>query len=608
TPDRRPTGTPPGSSSFPRAGGSGAGARKPVLPVVLPATVLAMVQARLGALEPEARRVLRAASVFGQTFWRGGVIALLNGARATDPPASTRTSAGENSVAQVTAWLNELAVREIVVRRDQSKFRNEVEYVFRHSFIAEAAHSMLTDKDRTAGHKIAAHWLQQMGESEAVVLAEHLERGGEPKLAITFYRRAAAQALEGNDLEACLSRADRGIACGADGEVLGRLLLRKAEAHRWRGENQQAKECAQAALQRLPRSGRRWFLAAGETVEACARLGDDGELHHAVDELCEVSSTGSLTAPHIVALTRAACVLMAAGNYVASDELLRTIDAAYERTRREEDNPHAAAHVYRARAYRALVSGDTGSALSMYYVAIAHFEATGDMRAACRYRVSSAAACIELGSYAEADRALSDALESASAMGLTGVNANVLHHQGMLFARRGDFEGALARADEAIVAFVAQGDRRMESAARLYRAYFLADSGDLEGSIREATRALEQSGTTPPLQAYGLAIVANAQLRKGKADHAKEPARESIQLIENLGGVEEGEAFIRLTYAEALHDVGDHEAAREAIATARIRILERTAMILDDRWKETFVKQVRENARTLELARAWRVA
>ncbi|MDF2694384.1 MAG: Adenylate cyclase, partial [Labilithrix sp.] len=372
-----------------------AAGRRSMMPVVLPETVLTMVQARLEALEPEARRVLRAASVFGQTFWRGGVLALLSGARANEVPPGMRPSAGENEAAQVNAWLDELAVREIVSRRDQPKFRSEVEYVFRHAFVAEAAYSMLTDKDRTVGHKLAAQWLEKNGESEAVVLAEHLERGGEPKRAITFYRRAAAQALEGNDLEACLSRADRGIACGAEGEVLGRLLLRKSEAHRWRGENQKGKECAQTALGLLPRSGRRWFLAAGEAVEACARLGNDSELHRAVDDLCDVSSAGQLSAPHLVALTRAACVLMAAGNYVSSDELLRTIDAAYEIARREEEDPLAAAHVYRTRAYRALVSGDTGSALSMYNVAISHFEAAGDMRAACRHLVSAAGACIE---------------------------------------------------------------------------------------------------------------------------------------------------------------------------------------------------------------------
>src|SRR5262249_31295097 len=45
----------------------------------LPETVLSMVQGRLEALDPRARRVLRAASVFGPTFWQGAVEALLGG-------------------------------------------------------------------------------------------------------------------------------------------------------------------------------------------------------------------------------------------------------------------------------------------------------------------------------------------------------------------------------------------------------------------------------------------------------------------------------------------------------------------------------------------------
>jgi hypothetical protein len=81
-----------------------------------------------------------------------------------------------------------------------------------------------------------------------------------------------------------------------------------------------------------------------------------------------------------------------------------------------------------------------------------------------------------------------------------------------------------------------------------------------------------------------------------------------MNLLEALGGVEEGEAYIRLTFAEALDAAGDHDGAREAIATARVRILERTAMIQDAHWKDTFVERVRENARTLELARSWRIS
>jgi len=566
--------------------------RASLAPMALPETVLTMVQARLEALEPEARRVLRAASVFGQTFWRGGVVALLAGEGDSD--------------AHVTAWLDELCVREIVTHREQTKFRGEREYVFRHAFVAEAAYTMLTDKDRAIGHKVAAQWLEKMGESEAVVLAEHLERGGEPKRAITFYRRAAAQALEGNDLAACLARADSGIACGADGEVLGRLLLRKAEAHRWRGENVLAKDCAAQALDLLPRGGRRWFLAAGETVEACARLGADADLHRAVDELCDVSSAGQLTAPHLVALTRAACVLMQAGNYPSSDDLLRTIDAAYETARRTDEDPLSVAHVYRTRAYRAHVAGDAASALSLYNVAIQSFEQAGDTRAACRHLVSAAAACIELGAYTDAERALRDALQSAERMGLSGVTASVWHHMGMLLARLGDPRSAITREDAAIEAFGAQGDRRMEAAARLYRALFFSMDDQLERAERETLAAIE-AGVTPPLRAYALAVLGRIHLRGSAPERAQAPAREAMAVLDALGGVEEGESYVRLTFAEALEAGGDHEGARDAIATARVRILERAAMIRDPLWKDSFLERVRENARTLELARQWRV-
>src|SRR5262249_26780766 len=71
----------------------------------LPGTVLAMVQARLEALPDGARRVLRAASVFGQTFWAGGVAALVGGVATS---------------AQVSDWLTVLAEQEIVSRRGQT--------------------------------------------------------------------------------------------------------------------------------------------------------------------------------------------------------------------------------------------------------------------------------------------------------------------------------------------------------------------------------------------------------------------------------------------------------------------------------------------------------
>lgn len=69
----------------------------------LPETILAMLESRLHRLEPEARHVVRAASVFGEVLAADGVAALLGGdARASE-------------------WLHALADRELVEVRRQAR-------------------------------------------------------------------------------------------------------------------------------------------------------------------------------------------------------------------------------------------------------------------------------------------------------------------------------------------------------------------------------------------------------------------------------------------------------------------------------------------------------
>src|SRR5262249_35770544 len=128
----------------------------------LPPTVLAMVQARLEELEPGARRVLRAASVFGDVFWRGGVRALV----------------GEDD-ADLDAWIEHLVAHEVVARRLPSQLRDEQELAFRHALWREAAYATLTEADRRLGHLLAARWLRAAAAPAPLVLAEHFDRGGE---------------------------------------------------------------------------------------------------------------------------------------------------------------------------------------------------------------------------------------------------------------------------------------------------------------------------------------------------------------------------------------------------------------------------------------------
>jgi predicted ATPase len=123
-----------------------------------------MIQARIERLDPAARRVLRAASIFGETFWRGGVEALLGGG-------------------DTAAWLAELVEQDLVAIRDDARFAGEVELCFPHALVREAAYGMLTEGDLVAGHWLAGQWLEQAGETDPAVLKEHFERcerGGGP--------------------------------------------------------------------------------------------------------------------------------------------------------------------------------------------------------------------------------------------------------------------------------------------------------------------------------------------------------------------------------------------------------------------------------------------
>ncbi|MFO0626693.1 MAG: protein kinase [Polyangiales bacterium] len=131
--------------------------------VALPGTVLAMLHARLDALEPQVRRVLRAASVFGESFCADGLCALLGGLGAAVP---------------VRAALETLVARELVALRPASRLEGRDEFAFASTQLRDAAYTSLTEADRTLGHRLAAPWLESVGVRDAVELADHYERGG----------------------------------------------------------------------------------------------------------------------------------------------------------------------------------------------------------------------------------------------------------------------------------------------------------------------------------------------------------------------------------------------------------------------------------------------
>ncbi|MBX3199515.1 MAG: protein kinase [Labilithrix sp.] len=578
-------------------------------PWALPATVLAMVEARLQRLDPAARRVLRAASVFGERFWRGGVIAL---------------AGGRYDVGEVDEWLAELTRREIVQRRDVSRFPADREYAFRHAIVRDAAYQMLTAEDQTLGHRLAAEWLEQAGEHEPMLLGEHFERGGARDRALTFYARAAFQALEGNDLVAAKLRSDRAIQAGASGVTHGKLRLVLAEASRWSGEHAAAREHARAAMHDLAPESGDWYAAAAEATEAAMTLGYVDEARGVAERLLELAggagraqrstavmdgarasgaSGAPMTAARVIATSRIATSLGVAGLYDVAGALLAPID-------RDErfiaGEPAARAFLLSANVVRASWEGELERAAVLAEDAARCFELLGDARNAARQLQSAGWALSELGAYATAESVLVEARDAAERLGLATTVNDAKLRLGHLYVRTNRPRDAVATTEEVIASYAAQRDRVGEGRARAYLAGVHYFANDHDSAEAEELRALPLLEHSPPYRAALLAFMTLTLLHKGaSADAIFDAASEAMRLFEQVGGVGEGEALIRVAYAEALHARGDVEGAKQAIAAARDRLLARASKIKNPEHKRAFLGVVREHTRTLARAGEW---
>ncbi len=547
-----------------------------------PATVLAMVEARLDALEPEARRVLRAASVFGAVFWRSGVAALLG------------------SATDVDDRLREVAAAELVEPQPTSVFPGEDELRFRHALVREAAYAMLTDDDRRVGHRHAARWLEKVGEDDALKLASHYELGGLPAAARTHYERAAAQALEGNDFEGVIVRVAAGIAAGASGEARARLSGLAAEAQRWLGDLAGELAAALDALAHAPVGSAVWSFAVGHRAIALIRLAKRAELEATVPELLDAAPVAGATGDLVAALSRSANSLCQAGLLEpgqkvlgAAERWLATIDAP---------DPWTLAMVLAAKATGALTVGNTADYFALTREAVAHLERTPDRRGWCVATGNVAYSAMELGQYDEAEARIAPAIAEAERLGLAASLA-VLHGiRAIAWLRK----GRVAEARDALAAIVALHDRngnlRSAGTARCHLARAMAALGDLEGARAIVGEAVTMLVGSPPLRAYALAVAADLALAADDTEAALAAAEEASAIVQRIAALEQGDAFVRLAHARTLERAGRAVAYRAAILAAADRLRTRAARISDPAMKEVFLTAIAEHAETVARA------
>ena len=138
--------------------------------VEVPASLKALLAARLDQLDPAERRVLECGSVEGEVFHRSAVQALTPEEK------------------QVTPRLAALVRRELI-RSHRPQFADEDGFRFRHLLIRDTAYDALTKATRAELHERFAHWLEERGEDLVEldeILGYHLEQAA-------LYRRELRQ-------------------------------------------------------------------------------------------------------------------------------------------------------------------------------------------------------------------------------------------------------------------------------------------------------------------------------------------------------------------------------------------------------------------------------
>lgn len=547
----------------------------------VPETVLAMVSARLDRLDPPSRRVLRAASVFGREFDGDGARALLGG--------SDRTT-------QVEDRLRQLVDAEVIVRRGDG-------FAFRHALLRDASYALLTEGDRRLGHRLAGEWLVARGEVDAATLAEHFERGDRPELASPWCRRAAERSLDGGALIEALTWAERAQKTGASDVELGRVRRVEARARSLRDENAEAARCGEEALSLLPVGSALWHDVAADLATTTLRMGAHERLASLARALADAEAPAEATASRVIALARTAIHCFQAGLNAEGGSLRERL-AAHPSGGSEE--PAVRAWRARIEAVEALRGGDPSAYLALTGRAAECFEAAGDRASACAQRGNVGYAYLELGAHARAVTVLRAELAAAIALGVRSTAGLIRHNLGLALALGGALDEGAAVEREALAGFVAQGHRRLEGFARSYLARIAARSGDFETATREAATAVSLHDESTPSRAYALAVLAEVLGAAGDTVASRAAAERAALLLDQLGGVEEGESLIRLVDAETRRATGDREGAERVIGEAVRRLRERADAISALELRASFLEAVPENARSIEREVEWR--
>lgn len=556
----------------------------------LPDSVLTMVQSRLSELEERARRILRAGSIFGESFWMGGIAGLLG--------------TTEND-AMLKELLGELTERELLVRRTETRFPGQDEYAFRHALLREGAYVMLTADDRKLGHQLAGEWLELRGERDPVVLAEHFEVGGDGARAGKHYLTASENAHLGGDTATALAHTRKGLACTTTAELRVELLGLFCELHYYqRNEIGNALPFAEELIRDASMGSEPWIQGVFIKMLGGAQMGKPEEFGAALFALGQIEVQKGTEAALALAYTVAAYVLDVSGQPQMADAIMARLQGMAKAA--VAYDPRAMGMWYIMSAAREAYAHQDPWKARGY----AEFATSSGQKAKFQRMEDVGKSFLGmqtwfLGLRDEAEALLLAVKLSHEEMGFSATPRPIC--LAWVLAERGAFDEARRWAEVLIQFGVARHLASDEGEGRWALAEVLRRAGDLEGANREIDAAMRLLRPKNVLDAPALlATLARIRLAEGRTDEAIAAAAEGVAIYEKTGACAYFRAmFLRLVHVESLEAAGQHEKACAAIKRAREEVLANAEKIGDPQYRRHYLEDSVEPRRILELARLW---